>query len=434
MTSTNSTSRLATIRRAALVLALPLAATACDLDLENPNAPTEQQTIGDIEGLISTAVGMQAQFANNVNAWVRAPAMVSDEWGARTASLAADQSLVIGTVDASFGVVAGPFNGTYRVMRSADLLIANVPGSGLGPGFQAGMVSLAHLYRAMALGMAIQQFERIPDRVDPAGAPLESRERILQVILGDLQQARQVLQGASDLGGFNTRVVTAQFNLRNTIDAMTARYALLAGDYAGAIEAAARVDAGVISRIVYPDPATNPIYNYHFELNYVAARQSFVDDAEEGDQRPAFWVDVDGTPPGSAFGDIPLRPIRQYAARNAEFPLYLPGEMQLIRAESHARLGQLAEARELINAVRTRCDTSPASQPAACLPALSEADLPDQAAILRQIAYERRYELFMQGMRWEDLRRFGADAGPAPSIQWLPIPQQECDANPQISC
>jgi len=63
-----------------------------------------------------------------------------------------------------------------------------------------------------------------------------------------------------------------------------------------------------------------------------------------------------------------------------------------------SRLGQ--EARAPVNAVRTRCGPSPGNQPAACLPALGAAELPEQAALLRQIAYGRRYELFMQGMRW----------------------------------
>jgi starch-binding outer membrane protein, SusD/RagB family len=426
---------------AALALLPLLGLAGCDFDRPNPNAPTEQQVLTDTEGLISLANGMQAQFANSMLAFVRAPALVTDEWGARTASLAADQSLIIGgaAIDRGFGVVSGPYASGYRVIRSANDIIASVPGTGLGPGFQAGMIALARLHRAMALGMLIQQFEQIPLDADPQGAPLQPRAVVLDEILSQLSQARQTLQQPGlDLAGFNTRVLGSAaapaLNLPNTIDAMIARYSLLAGQYQNAITAVERVNLGIISELRFPDPAQNPIWNYHFGLNYTAARQSFVDEAEPGDQRPAFWVNVTGAPPATAFPNIPLRPIRAFGTRNDPIPLYLPGEMLLIRAEAHARLNQLPQARTLINQVRTRCQPSPANQPAACLPTLTEAQLPDQAAILRQIAYERRYELFMQGLRWEDLRRFGPLVGRQPSAMWLPLPLQECQANPAVNC
>jgi hypothetical protein len=43
----------------------------------------------------------------------------------------------------------------------------------------------------------------------------------------------------------------------------------------------------------------------------------------------------------------------------------------------------------------------------ACLPALTATDLPNQADVLDQILWERRYELYLQAVRWSDLRRFG---------------------------
>jgi starch-binding outer membrane protein, SusD/RagB family len=419
----------------ALMMAPFLALAGCDLDLTNPNAPTEEEAFSDIEGLIALAVGMQGQFASSLNTFVRAPALVTDEWGTRTAALAADNSLVTGQgVDPAFGVVSGPYQATFRVIRSANDIIANAPQVGFGPGFEAGMIALARLHKAMALGMAIQQFEQIPTDADVGGAPLQSRDQVLQVILSELTQAREVFtQPGLDFTGFNQRVRGPGFDVRNTIDAMLARYHMMAGNYAEAIAAADRVDLTVLSQYVFPDPATNPVYNYQYGLNYTAPRRSLVDDAEAGDQRPNFWLYVDDEDvPTPAFDEIPLQWMRQYDDRSDPFPVYLPGEMLLIKAEAHARMGNLGQAIDYINEVRTQC-ASPVNEPTACLPPWTPV-APTQEEVLRQIAHERRYELFLQGLRWEDMRRFSDVIDETPSLMWLPVPRQECDANPAINC
>ena len=105
--------------------------------------------------------------------------------------------------------------------------------------------------------------------------------------------------------------------------------------------------------------------------------------------------------------------------------------MKLIRAEAHARLSDLPAARILINEVRTQA-TSPVAEPVAALPALLDAQLPDLDAVLRQIAYERRYELYLQGLRWDDVRRLPGQT--APTFTFLPLPSRECTNNPFADC
>ena len=130
--------RATAMRRLRLTSALPLvvAATACnlDLDLTNPNSPTEQASLASIEGVIATSLGMQERFATSVLQYVRAPALVTDEWGTASRSLVADQSLFSGSaIDPSYGVVSEPYYATYRVSRIANAIIQRapaLPGSG----------------------------------------------------------------------------------------------------------------------------------------------------------------------------------------------------------------------------------------------------------------------------------------------------------------
>ncbi|HEX5872278.1 MAG TPA: RagB/SusD family nutrient uptake outer membrane protein [Longimicrobium sp.] len=416
----------------AAALLLAAAAGGCSLDLTNPNAPAEEDVITTVDGMITLAVGLQAQYADNVNIFLRAPSLVTDEWGTRAIALPADVSLVTGSPDPSFGVVSDPFAAGYRIARTANILIDNAPRVELGTGLRAGITSLSRLMKAMALGSLYTQYDQLPANAGEAALP-QPRAEVLDSVIALLEAARADVAGVSDadLAGFRSRVLGTGFDLRNTIDAMLARYYLFDGRYQAAIDAAGRVNLGVLSVLQYPNPGANPIWNYALVSRYTGTRRSFFTQAEPGDQRPAYWAvrtaGSTGTP-DSVFD------FRKYGARNDAFPLYLPDEMRLIQAEAYTRLNQLPQARTRINEVRTQPVGGGLDEPRAALPALSEEALDTQAELFTQILYERRYELYAQGLRWEDLRRLSAYTTIRPSLQFLPYPQSECDRNPGDPC
>jgi hypothetical protein len=435
-----STSRPARLRLRLGVglLAVSVAAAGCDTDLNltNPNSPTEEAALSNLNGVIATSLGMQDQYAASILDYVRAPALLTDEWGPASKALAADQSLYTGEgIDASYGVVSEPYYDTYRVARTADAIVASVPTlSGVGTGLAAGLTANAKLFKAMALGMAALQYERLPlDATVEGGTPVP-RDQVLAEVLTLLESARSDLQGVpdADLAGFESRALTPGFDLRNTIDAMLARYYLFTGQYDEAIGAATRVDPGVVSLLTYPDPELNPIYNYSALAGYVAPLRSFAAGAEPGDQRVGFWVDTLTAPPVGNPPTLALAQFGLYGTRNAPFPVYVPGEMLLIQAEAQARKGDLAAAVDLINQERAMSGTT--YTPGAQLPPVSASELDTLDEVLAQIAYERRYELYSQGLRLEDLRRLGQYVGKQPKADFLPMPQGECLSNPNAGC
>lgn len=425
------------MRTGVALLALSVTAAGCDtsLDVVNPNAPVETEVLTSVDGMLALSLGMQDQFASSILVYNRAPSLIANEWGVRTQALEADRSLYTGNaIDAGYGVVSGPYYATYRVARSANLIIANADDLPLAAPLQAGLVANAKLFKAMALGMAAQQYERLPLDADFEGGVPVPRDEVFAEVIRLLEEARAHINNVSDaeLATFRARASTPNFDLRNTIAAMLARYYLIAGQNQQALDAANDVDLNSISVFTYPSPTTNPIHNYSFQLNYVMPLVSFVEEAEEGDERVNFWVNtaadpVIGNPPSSV-----MLPFQFYSSPNDVYHVYLPGEIMLIKAEAHARLNNLDEAREQINLVRTKEATG--SLPGAELPELTEEDLPDQTSILQQIAYERRYELFSQGLRWEDLRRLGDVLGIEPKVDFLPFPESECRANPNAGC
>jgi hypothetical protein len=416
---------------AAALLATSIA--SCDLDLENPNAPTEEEIVTSRDGIIAVAVGMQAQFAQSIDDWMVTNSLVTDEWGTRSIALLSYISLFTGdNFDVAYDVVLQPYARAYQVVNSANIVLEGVENLTLGVGLEAGLTAVADLFKAMALGFAYQQYEELAVDVNPEGAPTVPRAQVLDSVIVLLERARTAYASvaAADLVEFNSRALGPGINLPNTIDAMLARYYLFDGRYADAIAAANRVSLTLISELRYPAPTINPVRNLAFGLNYVGGLyRGFARQGQVGDARPNYWLDTAAASQVANPPDTVLKPLRKYSAVNEPFPLYLPDEMKLIKAEAFTRLGQFDSAAVYVNAVRTQ-STSALDEPRAGLPPLLPTQLDSEAELLDAIAYERRYELYEQGLRWEDTRRLGTARTTTPTFPFLPLPRQECVTNP----
>ncbi len=417
--------------RGLLLAGLFVGLSACDLSVENPNSPTREESLGDDEGVVSLAVGMQGQYAGQVDEFIQAPALVTDEWGTTTLSLSSYRDLFLTgqefELSRASARVEEPWAAAYQVVRSADDLVATVPDTELPAGLQSGILATARLFKAMALGTIAQQFEQMPVDVSSNEPPFVDRQQVFSTVLDLLEAARTDLEDA-DVGLTEQRVLGSGFDLPNTVDAMLARYHLFAGNHEAAITAADRVDPSVLSVFSYTSSTQNPVENLAFQLRYVSVLNSWAESAEEGDGRVDYWADADADPVvGNP--DSLLIPLERFATPTASFPVYLPDEMRLIRAEAYTMTDQFDLARQEIDAVRTQ-SSSPVDEPVADLPSIPDEELDTEAELLEQIAYERKYELYNQGLRWEDTRRLGADITVEPTIDFLPTPEQECLNNP----
>ncbi|HEV2130206.1 MAG TPA: RagB/SusD family nutrient uptake outer membrane protein [Longimicrobiaceae bacterium] len=417
-------------RSVALLAALTVAAGGCNLDLNDPNFPPEEVVFSDPEGLKAVAVGLQAEYANQIVDPIYVVGLVTDELGAGASTFANFQAAEAGReLDPATDVSEGPFRGHYRVIKLANDLLTAVPDARMAEGTKSGIIALSRLIKAMALGHLIMLYEQIPLDVginNPAPTFVD-RQTVLSEILRLLQEARTQINTTPVSTEFTSDVLAPGFNLENTINAMLARYSLVAGDYTQAIEAAQRVDLSVRSEFRFSANDPNSIFQLMYRSGnafQLRPRQSFRQQAEAGDRRVAFWV----TPANVSGAAGPLDELRQYRALDAPFPVYIADEMRLIMAEAYARLGNLEPARTLVNAVRTQCPPAGVDpiEPMPCLPPLSAAELPTQQAVLNEILQQRRYELFLQGVRFEDLRRFGQPL----KYEFIPYPTSECERNP----
>ncbi|MBD1210822.1 MAG: RagB/SusD family nutrient uptake outer membrane protein [Ignavibacteria bacterium] len=430
---------------AALFLAFGI--SSCSLDYVNPNAAAENQVLTTREGLFTLAVGMQQFYAtSSVEAYITRTGVTTRELGVTTTfQNPLDLELGGAELPTESGDVLAIWQRSYRVIGMADNILANAPNTSIlmPAGSRSGLIALASLYKAMSLGHLAMYFEQAPLRVGTpsAGATYRPRAEVLTEVIRLLDNAAQQIATNAPDPNFTTTVIAGGFNLSNTIQAMRARFLLMAGRNADAIVAANAVNTAAAGLSVFRYDAQlnrNPIFLSIIQGNNYAPRDLFGTPVftDTSDARLRFFMRANtrrGTPP-AAFNVDDLA-ATFFASADAATPVFRMGEMALIRAEAQARQNNLTAAVTEINAIRTKRATADPHGIGANLPAYSGAMTQD--AILTEIYAQRCVELFLTGMRMEDQRRFGRPAPPSPSSfqsernrNFYPYPSLERDNNP----
>lgn len=416
----------------------------CSLDLQNPNAPTEEQVTTSPDGVIALATGLQGRFAASYFNYAYMAGLVTDEFAATSAALISISDAEQGAVPSGTGIADNVFNSIYRTVRTADDLLngANALGAQFDAGTKSGLQVLAYTLKAEALGEAIQSYQKLPIKTFGETAPAYvTRAQALPYVRALLDSAAAILAATPPSAFFNSNILTPGLSLGNTLNLLRARYARMAGDDATALAASnlvARTGAAALSVLTFPAPNVNPYANVTGGTNGIAVRRQWRLSMAPQDQRYLYFV----TPSTTLSGRVGalLDPWNRYASPTAPLPVYLPDEALLIKAEALANQNQLAAAQAVLDSVRTDCTGGRGlDDPKACLPALG-AQL-TQAQLLTEIYTQRRYELLGTGLRWEDARRRSAIRGPfaAPAVPadgqrcWLPYAIGDRNANPNAT-
>src|SRR3954470_15527349 len=98
--------------------------TACSLDLQNPNQPTEQQVTTTVDGVIALATGLQSRFAQSYGNFAYMAGLVTDEFASTSAALVSISDAEQGAVAPGTGIADNVFNSVYRTVRSANDVLA----------------------------------------------------------------------------------------------------------------------------------------------------------------------------------------------------------------------------------------------------------------------------------------------------------------------
>jgi hypothetical protein len=422
-----------------LIVGLLSLAAGCDLNPTNTNNPSEEQVLTTAEGIRTLTVGMQEFYATStLSATVTTTGVTSREIAVNT-TFANLIELEAGGTDLNTGNanVEAVWSNNYRVVGMAEDLLENAPDVTLPEGTESGIVATAHLFKAMALGNVAGAFEQAPTQTIREGnTEFVSRKQVYQEAISQLNDALSTLDDTPPSSDFRNNVLATGLDLRNTIHAYQARFNLLAGNDQAAIDAANQVDPSVQSVFNYDDQSQNPLWGAFFETESFAPRDSFGTRlTQPGDARVDHFTNPlpDSLSQGSG---LPIDQSAVYTSSTAPFPLYVPGEMPLIRAEAMLNQGTaLDEVIAEINAVRTK---TAAEDPFGIGADLPPYDGPETEAALRtEILRQRRAELYLQGLALADSRRLGSEVSdrqtPGPyerSRNFYPYPDQERRNNP----
>jgi starch-binding outer membrane protein, SusD/RagB family len=418
------------------LVALVLFSSSCRKEYLNPSTASEQSVVKDLNGILALCNGLQYRYSVGRQApmytVIVANGLTTREMRVLNAGNTEEDALGQGAdrVLANNSVVTNLWEQNNLVKANAELILRNASSIGDAP-TRNNVIAYASIFKALALGNMAQFWEQVTITVQE-DATFSPNTDALREAIRVLEEAARSMSSTNNVinANFAARVAPG-IDVANSVNALLARYYLQLGENDKALEAAGKVDLTKRSEFRFDDVSRNPIFDVALSnVNVVQPVDTLLGlpaalRPASNDGRTLFYLQSK-TPTAGVW-----RGKGFFTANTAVIPVYLPGEMMLIRAEAFARKNQLTEAVTELNRVLTK--TTDAFGIGAAQSAYRGDNT--QAAILTEIYRNRCIELFMSGLKLADSRRFGREASPTNiterSRNYYPYPNNERDNNPR---
>lgn len=412
-----------------------LSFASCKKDYSDPSRATEDKVLSSPGGLTGVAVGLQRTYslgrASSLYNIVSINGLVTKELVLLNPGNLPEYQLAQGgaQVDGTNTMLAGLWTSSNKIIYDADNVISKAAGLA-DKNYASGLIGYASIFKALSLGALSMFWEKIPEGIGQnVGfiSRMEGYAKAIKVIDDALAAIN-----ANPISATFTSSIPAGIDIVNTLQALKARYSLFSGNYTQALTAANAVDLTKKSVLNFEAANPNPIYDVagsNFNVYQPVGPDMGLPTGlkpDAADMRVPFYMVPSGSPA------TPYAMKGFAAATTTAFPIYLPGEITLIKAEAYARMNppDLTNALAELNKVVTK---TPASDPfgvGANLPPLTGPYT--QAEILDLIYKFRSIELYMSGLRIEDERRFNRPNAER-TRNFMPYPFRERDNNPSLN-
>ena len=396
---------------------------SCNEEFLDPTKPSQEEVLSTRSGLIGATNGLQQLWSNGrasvLYTSITANGLTTKELRVVNAGNVDEGFLEAGgaSLTANNAVTRNLWAYCMVINSESQKILDNINVLGV-ENEKASVFTHASIFKAMALGTLIQFYEKVPTET-MKNAEFKSRADVLAKVISTLKATEPYLNTANGFTG-----LVPGISYKNTVNALLARYYLMAGDNTNALAYANLVNLSVKSEFRFDALTNNPIAfnsiatnnNYQPKDRNLGLPSTLAPISTDG--RINFYVTADNKALG--FFDTNFKSI----------PLYLPGEIILIKAEALARRGttqDLDDAVTELNKVLTKTASSDAFGVGANITAYSGSM--DQASILTEIYKNRCIELYMSGLRLEDSRRFNRPATER-NRNWYPYPDSERFNNP----
>lgn len=413
------------------VLAVSLV-TSCKKNFTDPNRATSDKVFASPSGLTGVSVGLQRVYslgrASSLYNVISINGFVTKELRLLNPGNLPEFQLSTGgsTVDGTNTMLAGLWTSSNKIIFDADLVISNAANLA-DKGTASGLIGYASIFKALSIGNMAMFWEQVPVGTGSSVTFITRQNGFLKAV--------EVIDNA--LTTINTNAISPNFTSKipagidivNTLNALKARYLLFAGNYTQALTAANLVDLTKKSTLNFEAANPNPIYDVagsNFNVYQpIDSTMGLLGSLQPdlADKRVPFYMVLSGSSASrflmKGFAD----------ATTSAYPIYYPGEITLIKAECYARQNtpDLVNALVELNKVVTKKAADDALGIGADLPLL--VGPLTQAQVLDQIYRNRCIELYMSGLKLEDMRRFGR-ATSERTRNFMPYPFRERDNNP----
>jgi starch-binding outer membrane protein, SusD/RagB family len=422
-----------------LLLATMIGYSSCKQeDYYNPSSAGEEQVVTDINGLIAVANGLQYRYSigrqSPVYSYIAASGLSTKELLVLNVGNTEEAALQAGygTVSPTNSVISRLWENSNLTIASADKILNNLGRIGDAKVKNA-LICHANLFKGLSLLQLGTFWEQAP-LIQGKDARFSPRADVLQAALKLFED------GAAAAGNFTADakyVTTGNINFPNTFNVLIARTNLMLGKYDAALTAADKVkDFKSKSAFPFDDATRNPIFDVAYSnTNVIEPIDSTLGlpvdlRPNANDKRVLFYVKTKKKVAGTAYGK------GFFTSNSAAIPIYVPGEVILIKAECYAGQNKLPEAVAELDKILMKKGADDAWGIGAELPAFA-GDKSNKAAILNEIYRNRCIELFNSGLKLEDSRRFvrpdpnagAGGTGAERSRNFYPYPQSERDNN-----
>ena len=423
----NKLTRIVTI---CAFLSTAIVQSGCKKNYTDPNRADEDLVFSSSRGLTGVVVGLQRVYTlgrgSSLYNLVTINGLITNELIVVNTGNTAEVQLAAGgtNVDGNHTMLTQFWTTCNKIIYDADRVISNAKNLS-DKNYASGLIAYASIFKALSIGDMSQFWEKVPagngtnitfiDRLDGFKKAITVIDEALATI------------AANSISSSFTANVPPGIDIINTLNALKARYSLYAGLYPQALAAANLVNLSVKSTFNFDALSLNPLFEVATSTNNVVQPK----DSTLGLLVPLQPSLTDGRVPFYTTINASIAPrFRINGFGNAAatvFPVYLPGEITLIKAECYARAASpdLVNGLTELNKVVTK-NNDPfgvnANQPAIV-------SVATQAELLDQIYRHRCIELFMSGQKLEDMRRFGR-ATAERKRNLMPYPLRERDNNP----
>jgi starch-binding outer membrane protein, SusD/RagB family len=421
-----------------LVMSMTLAQMSCGVkEYTDPSSISDTQVISTVDGLAGLCNGLQSRYTvgrqSPIYQGFSASGLLTGEQKLLNLGNTDELNLSTGgpSATANNSITTGLWTQSYLMINEANRVLDNLSVA-TDPSVQGTLQALGSMYKALAIGTLATYFEKMPVTIGK-NQPFVSRDEALKQAVVLLENAEKVVPATipASIAG----KLVAGVDLKNSVIALQARLNLMLKDYAKASAAANKASLTVKSVFNYDAVNVNPIFSVSFSnVNVLTPTNKALGlpaalAPDTLDKRLAFYLN----PAGSATVNFGWGFPR---SNTSAIPVYLPGEMRLIKAECLAQTDVPGAIAELNGVIKKKAADDAFLVGADIAAGYTGAATKD--AVLAEIYRQRCIELAYSGLRFEDSRRLGRPGPDAPAAtrertrNFIPYPQTERDNNAQI--